>query len=185
MKSVTTFALLTIFLFLFVFSSCGIYIDKVSSNQSLPVKQGYFGFYPDSNILVYTSTVGLKRDTEKVYPKHFKVTLPKGIKYYELTSSTDFSIYYDSKQVFFMRVDLESNATEDTMYIPKQDELENLIQSGLTLQKSKYNIKKIGFNESRKNVIIKKGAATILLYNIKSSEYDLFYKSANTFSFVN
>ena len=84
-----------------------------------------------------------------------------------------------------MRVDLESNATEDTMYIPKQDELENLIQSGLTLQKSKYNIKKIGFNESRKNVIIKKGAATILLYNIKSSEYDLFYKSANTFSFVN
>jgi hypothetical protein len=185
MKSATAFVLLTILLFLFVFTSCGRYIDKVSSKQSLPVKQGYFDFYPDSNILVYTSTIGLKRDTEKIYPKHFKITLPKGIKYYELTGSTDFTIYYDSKQVFFIRVDLEKNVTGDTMYIPKRDELGRFIQSSLTLKKSKYDIKEIGFNENRKNVFIRKGAATILLYNIKPSEYDLFYKSANTFNFVN
>lgn len=167
------------------FASCSRYIDKVSSQQSLPVKQGYFDFYPDSNVLVYTSTVGLTRDIEKVYPKHFKVTLPKGIKYYELTGSTDFSIYYDSKQVLLIRLDLERNVTADTVYVPKQNEIESFVQSRLTLKKSKYDIKEISFNENRKHTFIEKGAATILLYNIKPDDYDLFYKSANTFSFIN
>lgn len=185
MKSATAFTILSILLCLFLFASCGRYIDKVNSSQSLPVRQGYFDFYPDSNVLVYTSTVGLTRDTEKIYPKQFKVTLPKGIKYYELTGSTDFGIYYDKKKVFFIRIDLERNVTGDTMYIPMRDELQRFIQSGLALKKSKYDIKKIEFIESRKNVFIRKGRATILLYNIKPSEYDLFYKSANTFSFVN
>lgn len=185
MKPATAVISSTILFFLCMFTSCGRYIDKVSNKQNLPVKQGYFDFYPDSNILVYTSTIGLKRDTEKVDPKHFKITLPKGIKYYELTSSTDFTIYYDSKQVLFIRVDLEKNIIGDTMYAPKRDELESFIQSGLTLKKSNYDIKEIGFNENRKNVFIRKGAATILLYNIKPSEYDQFYKSANTFSFLN
>lgn len=184
MKS-AAFAILPLLLCLFLFASCGRYIDKVNSQQILPVKQGYFDFYHDSNVLVYNSTVGLKRDTERVYPKHFKVTLPKGIKYYELTGSTDFSVYYDSKQVFFIRVDLEGNAARDTVYVPKQSDLESFIQKGMTLKKSKYDIKEIGFNENRKNVFVRKGAATILLYNIKPSEYDLFYKSANTFSFIN
>jgi hypothetical protein len=184
-KSAAVFTLSSILLCLFVFTSCGRYIDKVNNSQSLPVRQGYYDFYSDSNILVYTSTVGLTRDTEKIYPKHFKVTLPKGIKYYELTGSTDFSIYYASNQVFFIRVDLEKNVSGDTMYIPMQDELQRFIQSGITLKKSKHDIKKIDFTESRKNVFIRKGRATILLYNIKHREYDLFYKSANTFRFVN
>lgn len=185
MKPTTVFTLLIIIFCVFVFTSCGRYIDKVSNKQSLPVKQGYFNFYSDSNVLIYTSTVGLKRDTEKVYPRHFKVTLPKGIKYYELTGSTDFAIYYDSKQVFYVRVDLERNVTGDTMYVPSRDELESFIKSASTLKKSKYDIKQIDLNESRKNLFLRKGAATILLFNIKPSEYDIFYKSANTFSFVN
>lgn len=185
MKSATAFALLIILFCLFVLTSCGRYLDKVNSKQSEPVTQGYFAFYSDSNVLFYTSTVGLTRDTEKIYPKHFKITLPKGIKYYELTASTDFVIYYNSKQVFFIRIDLERNLTGDTMYVARQDELESFIQSGLSLKKSKFDIRQFGFNECRKNVFLRKGAATILLYNIKPGKYDLFYKSANTLSFLN
>lgn len=185
MKSATVFALLTILFCIFLFASCGRYIDKVSSQQSSPVKQGYFAFYSDSNVLTYTSTVGLTRDTEKTYPKHLKVNLPKGIRYYELSGSTDFSIYYDCKQVFLVRVDLEKNIAGDTMYTPKQEELQSFIQSGLTLKQSKYDIKAIDFDANRKNVFIRKGAATILLYNIKPNKYDLFYKFANTFTFIN
>lgn len=181
MKLATIFASLTILL---LFSSCSRYIDKVSSLQSIPVKQGYFNFYSDSNVLVYTSDVGLTRDTEKVYPKHFRISLPKGIKYYELTGSTDFSIYYDSKQVILIRLDLEKNIIGDRMYVLKNRELESFIQSGMTLKNFKYNIKTIDVNDARRNVIIRKGAATILLYNIKLSKYDLFYKSATTFSFI-
>lgn len=184
MKPMIIFASLKLSLCLFMFTSCGRYIDKVNNQQSLPVKQGYFDFYSDSNVLAYTSSVGLTRGNGTIYPKHFKVNLPKGIKYYELTGSTDFSIYYESKQVFFIRVDLEKNEAGDTVYVPNRDELESFIQSKLTLRKSKYDIKEIDYNPSRKHVFIRKGAATIFLYNIKPREYDLFFKSATSFSFI-
>lgn len=71
------------------------------------------------------------------------------------------------------------------MYIRGRDELQRFIQSGLTLKKAKYDIKEIDFAENRKTAFIRKGSAVILLYNIKPSEYDLFCRSVNTFSFIN
>lgn len=165
--------------------SCNRYIDRATSNDNVPERKGYFELYPDSNIFTYKTNVILTRDTEKIYPKAFKVKLPKGLKSYELTGSSDFSFYYQKKQVIFIRVDLENNkSNQDTSYSPTEDELEKFVQSKLTLTKSKYNIKEIPMNPKRRQMFIKKGEATILLYNIEPKNYDLFYGYVNSFSFI-
>ena len=172
-----------LFLLFFIFCSCNRYIDVVKEIKSTPIEQGYFNFYPDSNILVYKTKIILTRDTEKLHPKAFKLKLPKGLTFFESTGSSDFSFNYKKNQVVFIRVDLENNnLNQDTSYSPKEEELNKFIGSIIT--KSKYNINKIPFNPKRNQVFIKKGSATILLYNIEPKNYDMLYKFVNEFSFI-
>ncbi|RFM26911.1 hypothetical protein [Deminuibacter soli] len=171
-------------LFLVMLTSCSRYIDKVNRGAETGVRNGFFIFYPDSNMLIYTSSVGLSRDTEKMSPEHFKVMLPKGIKYYEITNSTDFSVYYDGRQAIWIRIDFDKNLRRDTIYNPTQRELDSLLESRPIVQKSKYDITAKAFSVKRKSVLVKKDGAIILLYNIKPNKYGQFYKSVNSFSFI-
>lgn len=171
-------------LFLALSTSCNKYIDQANQTSEISLKEGFFNFYLDSNVLFYKTNVVLTRDKERIYPKSFKITLPKGIKHYEFTGSTDFGIYYAKQQVIFLRIDLEKNIKTDTIYNPNVNELENFFESKLSLSDSKYDILKISRGEKRSNLMVKKGSATILLYNIDPRKMDLFYKMANSFHFV-
>ena len=165
--------------------SCNRYIDR-STGNNISVQQGHLNFYADSNVLVYKSNIGLTRDTEKVYPKAFKVKLPKKIKYYEFVGSTDFAFYYDNGQVVLIKVNLESpSLLQDTSYIPAEAELNRFIQLSSTGDNHrKYNAKEIASRADRINKVIAKGDATILLYNIVKKNENLFSNYLNSFSFL-
>jgi hypothetical protein len=186
MTSEKPFLYLLLFPLLFSICSCNRYIDAVKSKTKTPIMQGYFDFCPaDSNVFVYKTNVGLKRDTEIAYPKSFKVTLPKGLRFYELSGSIDFGFYFDYDQVIFININAFDNVTkQDTFYIPRETELSELILNKLSTTNSKYNIKNISLNNSRRQAILMKGPATILLYNIKPENYDIFLKYVTDFGFI-
>lgn len=175
-----------IFFIVITLVSCGKYLDAVKKTSVIPVKQGYFDFYPDSNLFTYKSSVVLTRDTEKIYPKSFSVKLPKNIKYYEFVSSSNFAFYYGKEEVIFIKVNLEGKeSTEDTALFPSQEKLQQFIEYELnTANNKKYDIKKIPFDKNRKTSLIKKGNATILLYNVQKGNYDVFYDYVSTFKFL-
>lgn len=165
-------------------SSCNWYIDV--TNESTSIEQGTLKFYTDSNLFTYRTNIVATRDKEKVYPKFFEIKLPKKIKYYEFINSTDFGFYYDKGQVIFIKMELEPTAqTKDTTYTPSQRELEELIQSVLKTNGGKYDIKKIPAHKERRNVILIKGDATILLYNMADDNYKEFFDNVSSFKFIN
>jgi hypothetical protein len=165
--------------------SCSKYIDITKNKTHVPIMQGYLDFYPDSNILFYKTNVGLTSDMEKKYPKAFKVKLPKGLKFYELSNSTDFIFYYNKRQAVVINIDADyKEITGDSVYFPTKAELDNFILYNTSTSNHNYNIKEIPMKSMGKQVFIKKGAATILLYNIEPKNYDLFFKYVNSFSFI-
>ena len=150
---------------------------------STPVEQGSLKFYTDSNFFTFKTNLVLTRDTEKIYPKFFEVALPKKMKYYEFINSTDFSFYYDKGQVVFIKIELEKVSNKDTTYTPTKEKLEEFIQS-LSTNGNKYDIKKIILSKGRRNTILNKGEATILLYNIVEDNYNQFFTYLSSLRFI-
>lgn len=176
----------SLYLSLFIVSSCARYVDTVRSYSNGSAKNDFFQFYPDSNVFRYQSNVVLTRDTEKIYPKFFEVKLPKKIRYYEFIGSTDFSFYYDKGQTIFIEVNLEKNKiSQDTVYNPSRDQLDEFIESTAQTGNEKYNLKAIPFNGNRKHLVMQRGNATILLYNVEDKNFDLFYEYISKFRFIN
>lgn len=173
-----------VFILIFGLFSCGNVLDKIGKSQALPVKNGYVSYYRDKNILIYRPTVGLRSDSEVSMPSSFQVNLPKGMKFYEFIEPTDFVIYYRKQQVFYVRIDTDSNSNVDTVYSPDKDELEDFVENKLSFHNYKYDIQKIKLIKSRKNVIVKRGRANILLYNVTQAQFDDFLKSAQSFHFL-
>lgn len=167
---------------MFNLSSCNRYIDAKNGNTS--IEQGSLKFYTDSNLFTYRTNIIATRDKEKIYPKFFEVTLPKKMKYYEFINSTDFGFYYDKGQVIFIKIELEPTAqVKDTTYIPSQEKLEEFIQS-LKANDHKYDIKKIPVYKERRNAVLNKGDATILLYNVVDDNYKQFFDDVSSFKFI-
>ena len=71
----------------------------------------------------------------------------------------------------------------DTMYEPTGAELDNFINSS-TPDHDVYDIRKIKFNPQRKQRVIKKEGATILLYNITSDSFNKFSEYMEGFRFL-
>jgi hypothetical protein len=163
--------------------SCNRYID--TTNGSTSIDQGFLRFYTDSNLFTYKTNIITTKDNEKVNPKFFEVTLPKKMKYYELTNSTDFGFYYDKGQAIFIKIELEPKIQiKDTTYTPAKEKLEELIQAILKTNGGKYDIKKIPAHKERRNIILVKGNATILLFNITEDNYKQFFDDVNSFKFI-
>jgi hypothetical protein len=168
---------------LFSMGSCNRYIDAKNGNTS--IEQGSLKFYTDSNLFTYRTNIIATRDNEKIYPKSFEVTLPKKMKYYEFINSTDFGFYYDKGQVIFIKIELEPKVqVKDTTYTPSQEKLQEFIQSSLKTNGSKYDIKKIPVLKGRRNTILTKGDATILLYNVVDDNYKEFFGDVSSFKFI-
>ena len=163
--------------------SCNTYID--AAKGSTAVDQGSLKFDKDSNLFIYKTNFVATRDKEKVYPKFFQVKLPKKMKYYEFTNSTDFGFYYDKGQAIFIKIELEPKTRiQDTTYTPSQEQLGELIQSVLKTNGGKYDIKKIPAYKERTNTVLVKGDAVMLLYNVTENNYKRFFNDVNSFKFI-
>ncbi|MCB0716651.1 MAG: hypothetical protein KDC06_11645 [Chitinophagaceae bacterium] len=183
MRVVTFITSPIVLLVMLSMSSCNKYID--ATNGSTSIEQGSLKFYTDSNLFTFRTNVVATRDKEKVYPKFFEVKLPKKIKYNEFINSTDFGFYYDKGQVIFIKMELEPKTqTKDTTYTPSQHELKQLIQSVLKTNGGKYDIKKIPAHKKRRNTILIRGEATILLFNIVDDNYKQFFNNVGSFKFI-
>lgn len=183
MKLMSSVIFCLLLLVLFQGSSCNHHIDKVIGERKVQVMQGSMTFYPDSNILIYRSHVGLKMDNEILKPKPFYAKLPKGLKWYSMTNSQSFVFYYSHQQAIAINIDLSNNVSQDTVYQPTEAELNNFINS-ISSHYGKYDIRKVKFNAQRKQRIIKKEAATILLYNITSENFSEFSEYMEGFQFL-
>ena len=95
-----------------------------------------------------------------------------------------FFITYKNQSVMVV-VDLKGNtsvAEDGLSYTPKAEEIDQIIQSKLTLAKSKFDIKRIPLNVKYKQLVVKKKGVTFLLYNIAPRNYDLFVNYLSSFS---
>jgi hypothetical protein len=169
----------------FIITSCNRYIDSANSIKKTSIADGTFYFYADSNFLHYKNKIGLSRDKQVSYPKAFEVALPKHIRHYFFSSSQEFYFYYDNNQTIFININLEDNEpVSDSFYVPDKIIIDNLISKSIISSREKYNINKISFNPGRKQAIIRKGDATILLYNIKEKNYIDFLTLLSNFKLV-
>lgn len=175
-------------LFLFgisILSSCNKYIDTTKSKRETKILDGSFVFYPEQNILTYRSKVGLSKDSEVFYPKSFEVPLPKKLLHYQFSNSQDFYFFYNDNQTVYIKIDLERKSKGlDTLITPTKQEIAAFIKDNNFSQRDRYNINKIEFDDARKQMLIKRGAATILLYNIKEKNQDIFLKKLDEFKFL-
>lgn len=147
--------------------------------------QGTLTFYPDSNVFIYKSSIGLKADNEVQKPKPFYVRLPKGLKWYGIENSQAFSFYYESGQVISIVIDLADNVVEkDSTYQPTKADIEKYRIAFTVEANQKYNMWNIGYDQKRKQLLVKKGAATILLYNVLPRNYDQFRSFIEAFKFI-
>lgn len=172
-------------LLLFQASSCNHYIDKVTmgKEREMQIMQGYMTFYPDSNILIYRSAVGITMDNEILEPKPFYAKLPKDLKWYSIQNSQSFVFFYSRQQVVAINIDLSNKGfTRDTIFESTKDEIDNFINSSTS--EGKYEMRRIKFNPERKQLVIKKEAATILLYNITSDNFNKFRGYLGSFRFL-
>jgi hypothetical protein len=171
-------------LFMIVLSSCTHYIDQVKSQKSWPISDGKMEIFPDSNVLIYKSKVALKADKEVWYPKSFYTLFPKKLKWYEFLGDDNFSFYYDKDQVILISIDLQKSTDQpDSYYVPDNNEIDSLI-SKHPLPKAKYDVSRIGMIPGRKQYVIRRKSACILLYNIEEKNYDAFVNSVKAFTFL-
>lgn len=185
-KKLSIFGIFRIAFFgLIVLSSCNRYIDT-SKVKNTPIDQGGLKFYPDSNLFIFKSNVIATRDKEKIYPKSFQVLLPKKIKFYEFVNSSDFGFYYEKGQVIFIKIELEPGVkSQDTTCSPSIEKAVELIQSDFNTGGNKNDIKTVAYYKGRRNALLIKGDATILLYNIVDGNYNSFFNYVNSFKFIN
>ncbi len=167
-----------------VILSCNRYIDQVKADGEA-VRHDQFTFYSDSNLLFYKSSVALQADNDTYYPKSFQVALPKKLKSYKFMNSEEFSFFYDGGQVLFIKINLRNSVNErDTTYTPSENEVSAYIENKLYSSPGKYDITKIAVKPNRKQTFIKKGPATILLYNVLPENHDFFLKAGNSFRII-
>jgi hypothetical protein len=159
--------------------------DRAVSAREVGIKQGKMTFYTDSNILIYRDNVGTRMDKEEYKPRPFHVKLPKGILWYEMTNSESFAFYYKKGQTVLIQVDLSnSNSGQDTSYIPAESEIASFVNSFPTDTRNKFNIQNSSLMPGRKQLIVRKNGATILLYNIIPRNDSVFTTYLKQFKFI-
>jgi len=174
-----------IFAFCVVLSSCNHYIDQSKTLQSWPIMQGEMQFYPDSNVLEFKSNMVFRADTEKWPARSFYSQFPKGLIWYDFDYGASFIFYYSDKQVIAIWINIQNLPNKpDSIFVPSGDYVTEFRNAKLVPSGHKYNIREIPYMNNRKQVLIRRRDAMILLYNIKQRNFDNFLKKIETFKFI-
>lgn len=98
-----------------------------------------------------------------------------------------FGFRYSDQQTVYVYIDYYTKNTMDTTYrVRRQDEIERLLLDDLDdiNYQDKLDIDNNPFSPDRDTWLIKKGPATILLYNIRNQDLARFLQDANSFTFL-
>lgn len=144
--------------------------------------------YPDSVIYLFNTSVVPRADKEYMRPLLFRIKLPPGILSTYKSGFSSFGFRYSEKQAVYVHLDNHSTNAKDTSYNVKDGlQIERLLMDDLNAVNApdKLNIDNNPFNAERSCWVIKKGKATILLYNILKKDSARFFNyAAGSFTFL-
>lgn len=136
----------------------------------------------------YKTNILMTRDKERFKPISFEIQLPKKVKFWEVINSTKFGFYYKRNQVILITTTaidkngfnmdglcISSKNQIDSIYIPSKHSIDKMICDFETSGHKKWDIKKIGRIQNRKNIVVKKENTTILLLNIEENSFEDYY----------
>lgn len=145
-------------------------------------------YLPDAVEFSFLATQPLRADNQVTRPIDFSIILPPNPLAKYSFGIDAFGFRYDGKQIVYIYIDYISPGKKDTTYqIKNQLEIEELLVDKLSLinTSDQLDIENNPFIQERKTFLIRKGAASILLYNIFVNQSQRFVRSAQTFSFIN
>ena len=148
--------------------------------DSIIKRSGYYEYLFLANLIEVT-------DLDKIYPRHFRVKLPLSMKWYKNSSLDQFGFFYKKKQCIFIYIDLKQQAKlADTSFVPNTGQVDEFIYKKVsyTWSLKQNNMQKNIPKSNRKNLIIRRGAATILLYNIRPKKFLSFEENVTQFQFL-
>jgi len=143
--------------------------------------------YPDSIIYLFNTDVIPKADAEPVRPMLFKIKLPPGLMSTYTAGFDAFGFRYPEKQAVYVYLDRFSVNTQDTAFhITEEVSIERLLLDKLSLINhiNQMDVNNNPFNPVRDTWVIKRGKATILLYNIRKEDITRFRDYATCFTFL-
>jgi hypothetical protein len=156
------------------------YLSK-GRHDSLEIFDDYYVYTFQSNLVA-------NADKEKTNPRHFQIKLPKGMKSYKTFGLDQFAFFYKKKQCVFVYLNrnLNDQVSKDTSYIPTEQETDDIIFKLVanTWDLKKNNMQNNAYDNKRKSLIIRKGSAVILLYNILPKNFSNFEQYAKQFHFL-
>lgn len=130
-------------------------------------------------------------DTEIYFPYFFETQIPKGLKTGLFLGFDEFNFFYGKGQIVFIDIPFITKViSNDTSYVPTKALIEYYIDekfyrySNKKLSLLDMAYKGIRYRRIRKNFIIKRGPATILLFNIKRRNFNHYLVSLNTFKLL-
>lgn len=177
------YSIIYIAIILYSLSSCRTYYDKESYQDLYYENDFLMKFYKTYNELYYFNPINGSADHEIFYNTHFTMNLPKGITYW-MRSGNHFFYEFDSKQIIYIYNPFRNDGTESGEWKLKD------VNEGY----EDYNLEQYWVNERKykeshlfknhKNRITKiytDGKYQLLLYNIKTENFDMFLNFAKTF----
>jgi hypothetical protein len=144
-------------------------------------------YYRDSVIYLFNTKIIPRSDNEFIRPLLFRIKLPAGL-LFTFTSGFDaFGFLYPEKQVVFVHLDPFSENIHDTSYrVRDKREPERLLLYKLNTlsHQDQLDMDNNPFDPNRSSWVIRKGKATILLYNIGNENISQFLSYTSSLTFL-
>ena len=170
---------------MFIFlSSCSIYLDSPHENE-IRSENLDFTCLNHYNEFVYKSKINGKADGQIFYITNFSVRLPKKIKSWQ-QSGNAFFFEYDDKEIIYIDSGYkkQKDAGEWILNETDDDQVYNRLSS--YWYKRKYRENNLKANQlGRLSRVYSDGKVTILLYNIKSRNFEKYLSLVKNFKYLN
>jgi hypothetical protein len=143
--------------------------------------------FPDSVVYTFCSGLTAWAENQRTYPLHFRISLPPKLLSTYASGMESFGFQYAGKQVIYVWLDYKDSLSVDTSYrISREDDIEELLLDKLNMinDAARLDIENNPYKKERETWIIKKGKATILLYNIDKRSVDHFLAYISSFAFL-
>jgi len=143
--------------------------------------------FADSIVYTFTPHLVPHADKDPIPPLLFKIKLPPHVLSSYTSGFDAFGFRYPDQQTVYLYIDYYDKKAVDTSYrVILPDEIEHLLLDDLNAinYENKLDIEKNPFSTEREPWLIKKGQATILLYNIRKENMTRFLHDADSFTFL-
>jgi len=144
-------------------------------------------YYRDSVVYLFNTNMVPRSDNEYIHPLLFRIKLPAGLLYTYTSGFDAFGFLYPEKQVLFVHLDPYSENIHDTSYrVRDKHETQQLLLYKLNTlsHQDQLDMDSNPFNPKRSSWVIRRGKATILLYNIANGNISQFLSYAGSLTFL-